>query len=467
MAEFEEQIGPELSPRLIERLDEHIRRKYRIPAVPDRYRYIEMQQALLEFMDRDRGAAAEALLREIDEYLARTSEEYAERRTTDQREVIHSERGETERFRPLISADLYTEFKQFVDDLAPNITYTRAIEIALRERIEGGRKARVADRAASMLNALDPDGAGDRDLDLGLDHRDRLLEAADAADEDAPDFEHPPHTVKGKVERIRVSVADRLNVSVEDLDRDGGTLPKQHVIDAIDTHCTRGGRDAATDRTRAKYLELIEQDIGLVEHPSGVLYDLVDPAVLDQPAFEYKEDQQLSRQERAERVAVEALKRSRQQYGRSVGTDDIPRLFRGVEIEDAEVGKIRDRAGDLDGLAVREFQSGKRVVVDDIEAVDDALLRSAGMTDTDAEPNTAAADAAVEPDDPDPEPEPNPDPDDSADTGDDEAATGDAEDDTDREESPGSDSDRAEHEQEAADRLDELSRATIVTDGGW
>lgn len=383
MSDHEQQIGPFISEKELERFDEHIRRKYRISKVRDRYRYIETEQAMLEFLDRDRGAAAEAILRVIDDRLAHTFETYAERRTTGNEQVIHSDRDDLVRFRPLVSADLYTEFKQFVDDLGADITYSHAIEIAMRERRESGRKQRVAERSAAMLNALDPDGEGDRDLDLGTDRRDRLLEGITDNADDKDDFDHPPHTEAGKVERICASAADRS--CNEDLYQDEGQVPKQYLIDAIDEYCTRGGRETATGRTRAKYLDLIESEVGLVEHLNGVLYDLVDPSVLDQPAFEYKDDAQLDRRERAERVAVEAVARSRQQFGQSVGADEIARLFAdGSEIEPAELGKIRDRAGEIDGMTVIDSQSEKRVAVDDMDAVDDALIISAGLADAPA-----------------------------------------------------------------------------------
>lgn len=389
MIDYEEQIGPFISEKELERFDEHIRRKYRISKVRDRYRYIETEQAMLEFMDSDRGAAVEAILHAIDDRLAHTSEKYAERRTTGNEQVIHSNRDDLDRFRPLVSRGLYTEFKQFVDSLDADITYSHAIEIAMRERREGGRKQRSAERSAAMLNALDPDGEGDRDLNLGTDRRDRLLEwitedaNADADDED--DFEHPPHTEAGKVERIRAYLADRSTYTVDELYQDDGELPKQYLIDAIDEYCTRGGRDTATDRTREKYLDLIESEVGLVEKPNGVIYEVVDPSVLDQPAFEYKDDEQLDRSERAERVAVKALKRLRRRDGCSVGTDEIARLFAdGREIKSAELGKIRDRAGEIDGMTVIDSHGELRVVVDDIDAVDDALLISAGLADAPA-----------------------------------------------------------------------------------
>lgn len=124
-----------------------------------------------------------------------------------------------------------------------------------------------------------------------------------------------------------------------------------------------------------------------------MIYDLVDPAVLDQPAFEYTPDEQLDRSERAERVAVKALERSSKRFGRSVQTDEIPRLF-SDDVADAEAGKIRDAAADLDGISVVE-RNGSTVVAADPTEADDALLVSAGLMDSPAdESDESDADAA-------------------------------------------------------------------------
>lgn len=362
------QLGLSISVREIERFGEFVYGTYRFEPSTNRYRDLEIAKAILAYMDQDLGAVVESRLDAHEEALGDSLPGYSRRRRSSDDPLVAEDlnRGETDRIRPYIPTPIYTDLKEYVDGLDVDMTYSEAIERAMREHRDGGRERRLADRLEDMTATVE---SADINISAGV-------ESDDGADES--ESTNKPYSREEKLEAIREDVLEKVpESSFEELD--GAGLPKVWFHEAIDRWCPKGDREQASDRTHDTYIRLLCEEYDLTEQPETNNLVVGDPGGL---AFERTSYDALTTEERVEAVRVKLLQRADSGRGAQVSAADIQAEFFDGEPSDSVAHDLRNRAAEADGFAVRKARDGvMKVRVNVSEVTDTNLLEAAGVAD--------------------------------------------------------------------------------------
>lgn len=348
-----------------------------------RYKSEFVESAMRMFIDEDPLEKTVAALDDVDGMLADFFSEFSRRRRSTATSVPPEWDDEpTTRLTVRVDPDLKERFKIWVAHNT-DLTYGEAMARALREYRQNNYEQRIGEIAGHLRDQLSN------------------IEGVEASDLSTPSekteptpTDAKPYSKQDKIETILSDLADENNMeSAHDIE----TVPKKQLAGFIHEYCARGGSEAS-DRTVSTYLGKIKDELGLVEHPNGVV--LVKDDGMDGLAFEHKNFDALTTEERVEAVHVKLVDRAASRGRAQVTAAEIRDEFFDGQPADSVAHDLRNRAAKADGFDTRTARSGEKALrVHVSEVTDDTIRTAAGLearseVEAEAEEAMAALDQA-------------------------------------------------------------------------
>lgn len=315
----------------------------------------EVVQAMRAFIDKDRAAGVEVELRELENVVADSFDDYSRRRSSYGQHIPDDfGSGETVKIRCEVPASLKEEFSIYIDENS-EWGYGEALARAMNAYRDGGREQRLSDMLAEIT--------------------DTLQNAEPTTTEN--DTASKPYTVEEKLAAIRSDLAESSGV---DSAYEIAALTRDDIVGPIHEYCSKGGNETASDRTVSDYIDRVTDDLGLTQHPQkDELY--TKDTDLDGPAFEYRDFSNLTTEQRVEAVRAKLLKKAKGRGCAQATAATIRDEFFDGEPSDSVAHDLRERAAECEGFGTRTTEGGVEAVkVNIVDVEDEGLLRAAGIT---------------------------------------------------------------------------------------
>ena len=315
----------------------------------------EIVQAMRAFIDKDQAADVESELRELEDAVADSFDDYSRRRRSSYGQHPPDDFGsdETVKIRCEVPAVLKEEFSIYIDEHS-EWGYGEALARAMNAYRDGGREQRLADTLAGITDALQDE-----------------TEITTESDTDAK-----PYSIEDKLAAIRSDLANESGVDSAD---EIAELTRADLIEPIHEYCAKAGNETASDRTVNDYIDRVTADLGLTQHPANDELFVKD-ADLDGPAFEYREYADLSTEQRVEAVRVKLLRKAKGRGCAQATAATIRTEFFDGEPAESVAHDLRDRAAECEGFKDGTARSSETVVkVDVADVTDEELLKAADI----------------------------------------------------------------------------------------
>lgn len=264
-----------------------------------RYKASFVESAIRIFLDETVSKEIFDTLDKVDKQLADLFDGFSRRRRSSDATSVPPEweDGPTTRLTVRINGDLKERFKKQAQEM--DLTYGDALARALREYRQNNFQQR-SDNLVSYINDQ-LENITNTNSNISTDTTTGTESASPSNNGDSN-----PYYEKEKIAVIEEDLADNLNMPSPD---EINQFARHDLEPLIHKWCSQQGREEVPDKTLTKYIKKVTDDLGLVEHPNGKLFETPNSDQLVTPATEISAYRNLDREQKIKDVQIEFAQR--------------------------------------------------------------------------------------------------------------------------------------------------------------